>query len=108
MARESAAAVTATSDMAMTATPTTRKNPVPFLPKSLLGFQFIASRTGSVGPSDVIFANQRRSPWSLPAGGPGFGDMREGQKEKDDEGRETHGLHLVALHSDYDSLEVAG
>jgi len=69
--------------------------------KSLLGFQFIAtSRMGLVGPSDLIFANQRRPHRCLPAGGPGFGDMREGQKEKGHKGRATHGLPLemVVLH----------
>ena len=80
---------------------TTCKSAVPLLLKSLPEFQFIATaRIGRVDPSDVIFANQRRPYRCLPAGGPGFGDMRQGQKEKGDQGRATHGLRLamVALH----------
>ena len=80
---------------------TTSKSAVPLLLKSLLRFQFNATaRIGRVGPSDVGFANQRRPHRCLPAGDAGFGDMREGQKEKGHKGRATHSLHLamVALH----------
>jgi hypothetical protein len=77
---------------------TPRKGAASFLLKSLPGFQFTAiALTGRVSRSDVIFANQRRPRWCLPAGGPGFGDMREIQKKKDREGCAIHGLRLVMV-----------